>query len=148
MSSDAIIIGGGLGGSTLATSLAEAGYRVLVLERAIRFKDRVRGEQMHPWEWRQRVPLECTTTSSATRLAGGLHTWPGSQWPTETLRRQSPTGSGPSISIIPACKKVISSWLNKPEHRFVVASPLTRSFRVILRASSSMRLASVKRFPQ
>ena len=49
MSYDAIIVGGGLGGSTLAKNLAEAEHRVLVLERETRFKDRVRGEQMHPW---------------------------------------------------------------------------------------------------
>ncbi|MDA2926578.1 FAD-dependent monooxygenase [Acidobacteria bacterium AH-259-G07] len=49
MSFDAIIVGGGLGGSALAKNLAEAGHRVLVLERETRFKDRVRGEQMHPW---------------------------------------------------------------------------------------------------
>src|SRR3954447_2444456 len=46
---DAIIVGGGLAGSTLAKSLREHGYRVLILERETRFKDRVRGEQMHPW---------------------------------------------------------------------------------------------------
>jgi 2-polyprenyl-6-methoxyphenol hydroxylase-like FAD-dependent oxidoreductase len=49
MSYDAIIVGGGLAGSTLAKNLAEVGYRVLVLERETRFKDRVRGEQMNPW---------------------------------------------------------------------------------------------------
>jgi 2-polyprenyl-6-methoxyphenol hydroxylase-like FAD-dependent oxidoreductase len=46
---DVITVGGGLAGSTLAKCLAERGYRVLVLEREARFKDRVRGEQMHPW---------------------------------------------------------------------------------------------------
>ena len=46
---DVITVGGGIGGSTLAKCLAERGYRVLVLERETRFKDRVRGEQMHPW---------------------------------------------------------------------------------------------------
>jgi 2-polyprenyl-6-methoxyphenol hydroxylase-like FAD-dependent oxidoreductase len=46
---DAIIVGGGLAGSTLARSLAERGYRVVVLEQEREFKDRVRGEQMHPW---------------------------------------------------------------------------------------------------
>jgi 2-polyprenyl-6-methoxyphenol hydroxylase-like FAD-dependent oxidoreductase len=49
MTYDAIIVGGGLAGSTLAKNLREHGYRVLVLERETRFKDRVRGEQMHPW---------------------------------------------------------------------------------------------------
>jgi menaquinone-9 beta-reductase len=46
---DLAIVGGGLGGSTLARAMAERGARVLVLERESRFKDRVRGEQMHPW---------------------------------------------------------------------------------------------------
>jgi 2-polyprenyl-6-methoxyphenol hydroxylase-like FAD-dependent oxidoreductase len=46
---DIIIVGGGLGGSTLAKVMAEHGARVLVLEREKQFKDRVRGEQMHPW---------------------------------------------------------------------------------------------------
>jgi len=49
MSYYAIIVGGGIAGSTLAKSLGERGKRVLVLEREPRFKDRVRGEQMHPW---------------------------------------------------------------------------------------------------
>jgi len=46
---DVITVGGGLAGSALAKSLAERGHRVLVLEREKRFRDRVRGEQMHPW---------------------------------------------------------------------------------------------------
>ena len=46
---DVITIGGGLAGATLAKNLAEHGYRVLVLERETGFRDRVRGEQMHPW---------------------------------------------------------------------------------------------------
>jgi flavin-dependent dehydrogenase len=39
---DAITVGGGLAGSTLATALARAGRKVLVLERETEFKDRVR----------------------------------------------------------------------------------------------------------
>jgi len=46
---DVITVGGGLGGSSLARSLAERGLSVLVLEREKEFRDRVRGEQMHPW---------------------------------------------------------------------------------------------------
>ena len=49
MSFDVITVGGGLAGSTLATELARAGYKVLVLERETHFKDRVRGENMLPW---------------------------------------------------------------------------------------------------
>ncbi len=46
---DLLVVGGGLAGSTLAKNMAERGYRVLVLGRETRFKDRVRGEQMHCW---------------------------------------------------------------------------------------------------
>lgn len=46
---DIVTIGGGLGSSALAKVMAEAGKRVLVLEREQAFKDRVRGEYMSPW---------------------------------------------------------------------------------------------------
>ncbi len=46
---DAITVGGGLAGAALAKSLSEQGYHVLVLEREMRFRDRVRGEGMFPW---------------------------------------------------------------------------------------------------
>ncbi len=49
MSFDVIVVGGGLAGSTLATRLAAAGRRVLVLEQETKFRDRVRGENMLPW---------------------------------------------------------------------------------------------------
>src|SRR5690349_16974181 len=46
---DLIVVGGGLAGAALAQAVASAGARVLVLERERRFRDRVRGEGMHPW---------------------------------------------------------------------------------------------------
>ena len=46
---DIIIIGGGVGGSALAKAVAEAGAQVLVLERELNFRDRVRGEAIMPW---------------------------------------------------------------------------------------------------
>jgi 2-polyprenyl-6-methoxyphenol hydroxylase-like FAD-dependent oxidoreductase len=49
MDVDVITVGGGLGGSTLAATLARGGRRVLVLEREKAFRDRVRGENMLPW---------------------------------------------------------------------------------------------------
>ena len=46
---DIITVGGGLAGAALATRMASAGARVLVLEREQRFRDRVRGEWLTPW---------------------------------------------------------------------------------------------------
>jgi len=46
---DAVVVGGGMGGSAFAGVMARAGYRVLVVEREMHFRDRVRGEGMHAW---------------------------------------------------------------------------------------------------
>jgi 2-polyprenyl-6-methoxyphenol hydroxylase-like FAD-dependent oxidoreductase len=46
---DLVIVGGGIGGSALATVMARAGQRVMVLERSEMFEDRVRGEWIAPW---------------------------------------------------------------------------------------------------
>lgn len=46
---DVAVVGGGIGGACVARALAEAGLRVLVLERETRFKDQVRGEVL--WSW-------------------------------------------------------------------------------------------------
>jgi 2-polyprenyl-6-methoxyphenol hydroxylase-like FAD-dependent oxidoreductase len=49
MDYDLVIVGGGLAGSALAKNMAEHGARVLVYEREQQFRDRIRGEGMHPW---------------------------------------------------------------------------------------------------
>ncbi|MFI4934108.1 MAG: FAD-dependent oxidoreductase [Caulobacterales bacterium] len=46
---DLIIVGGGIGGSALATVMAKAGRSVLLLEQSEVYEDRVRGEWMAPW---------------------------------------------------------------------------------------------------
>ena len=46
---DLITIGGGLGGAALAKVMAAGGAKVLVLERELEFRDRVRGENLAPW---------------------------------------------------------------------------------------------------
>lgn len=46
---DVAIVGGGVAGAALAVPLAEAGLHVIVIERAPRFRDRIRGEAIHPW---------------------------------------------------------------------------------------------------
>jgi len=46
---DLIVVGGGIGGSSLAAVMARAGKSVLVLEPSTVFEDRVRGEWIAPW---------------------------------------------------------------------------------------------------
>ena len=67
---DVVVVGGGIAGSALAASLAPAGLGVLVLERLTEFRDRVRGEFMHPWGAAEMDRLDLTATLVA---AGGNH---------------------------------------------------------------------------
>ncbi len=46
---DLVIVGGGIGGSALATVMARAGRSVLLLEQSQVYEDRVRGEWIAPW---------------------------------------------------------------------------------------------------
>ncbi len=46
---DVAIVGGGIGGSALAVTLARAGMDILLLEKTLQHKDVVRGEWMAPW---------------------------------------------------------------------------------------------------
>jgi menaquinone-9 beta-reductase len=46
---DLVTVGGGLGASALAISMARRGARVLILEKERQFRDRVRGEALTPW---------------------------------------------------------------------------------------------------
>lgn len=67
---DLIVVGGGIGGSALATVMARHGKRVLVLEAQDAYQDRVRGEWIAPWGVieTQRVGLYDTLMA-----AGGHH---------------------------------------------------------------------------
>jgi menaquinone-9 beta-reductase len=46
---DVVTVGGGMGASALALTMAKSGARVLVLEKETQFRDRVRGEALAPW---------------------------------------------------------------------------------------------------
>jgi 2-polyprenyl-6-methoxyphenol hydroxylase-like FAD-dependent oxidoreductase len=46
---DLAIVGGGIGGSALATVMQRAGFSCLVLERTTEFPDRTKGEWIAPW---------------------------------------------------------------------------------------------------
>ena len=54
---DIITVGGGIAGSILARAMAEHGAKVLVLESATTFRDRVRGEAMGPWSTKEVMEL-------------------------------------------------------------------------------------------
>src|SRR5690349_23571313 len=95
MSYDAIIVGGGLAGSSLADQLARAGHRVLILERETQFKDRVRGENMLTWG----VAAAKRMGLYDTLIAAGGHPAPywcqyvmGSPIPTRDLLTTTPGG--------------------------------------------------------
>lgn len=67
---DVGIVGGGVGGASLASSLARAGLEVLVLERETVYPDRVRGEWMAPWGV---VELQRLGLYERVLAAGGHH---------------------------------------------------------------------------
>lgn len=46
---DVLIVGGGLAGATLALNLAKSGIDVIILEKELEYRDRVRGEVLLPW---------------------------------------------------------------------------------------------------
>ena len=50
---DVAIIGGGVAGSALGATLATAGLDVAIVEREAAFRDRIRGETIHPWGARE-----------------------------------------------------------------------------------------------
>jgi 2-polyprenyl-6-methoxyphenol hydroxylase-like FAD-dependent oxidoreductase len=46
---DAVVVGGGVAGSLSAIVLRGLGLSVVLVERQVRFRDKVRGEGIHPW---------------------------------------------------------------------------------------------------
>lgn len=54
---DVAVVGGGVGGSVLAAVLQRSGMVCAVIEREPVFRDRVRGEGLHPWGYREAVAL-------------------------------------------------------------------------------------------
>jgi menaquinone-9 beta-reductase len=83
MQYDAAIIGGGLAGSAVGRGLAQAGARVLIVERQRRFKDRVRGETAYPWGASEagRLGIENLLLSTCACSVGRWQGWMnGTPW--------------------------------------------------------------------
>ena len=75
-SASCVIIGGGVGGTSIAYHLAKLGWQdVVILERQYEFRDRVRGENMQPWGVveMQRLGIEDVLIAAG----GGYCTGPG-----------------------------------------------------------------------
>lgn len=54
---EAVIVGGGVAGASLAALLARGGIETALIEREAVFRDRVRGESIHPWGYRQAIEI-------------------------------------------------------------------------------------------
>jgi 2-polyprenyl-6-methoxyphenol hydroxylase-like FAD-dependent oxidoreductase len=67
MDYDLLIIGGGLAGSALGRSMALAGFKVLIIEKEMKFRDRVRGEVLLPWGSVERYPARNLCKRSRSR---------------------------------------------------------------------------------
>jgi 2-polyprenyl-6-methoxyphenol hydroxylase-like FAD-dependent oxidoreductase len=86
---DVITVGGGLGGAALAKVLAEKGLRVLVTERELKFRDRIRGEWMAPWgvAEAQKLGLYDRLRETCAHEQPFFHTFP---FPPRDLRTTTP----------------------------------------------------------
>ncbi len=74
---DLVVVGGGIGGSSLAAAMAGLGHSVLLLERETQFRDRIRGEVMMPWGSAEARRLG---VYQALRDGGGLATPRWTTW--------------------------------------------------------------------
>jgi len=74
MQYDLIVAGGGIAGTALAFRMAQAGARVLIVERELTFRDRVRGESIHPWGVAEAFALGLGAALSAPNFLP-VHDW-------------------------------------------------------------------------
>ena len=70
--SEVVVVGGGIGGASLALALAREGLGVTVLEATVEYEDRVRGESMQAWGVKEARELGVEDVM----LAAGAHVSP------------------------------------------------------------------------
>ena len=73
---DVVVVGGGIAGASIAAVLARAGKSVLVLERQVEYRDRVRGEYMAPWGVLEARAIGLEETIRATNAVDGRYQVP------------------------------------------------------------------------
>lgn len=91
---DVVIVGGGIGGSALAATLAGAGVDVLLLEQSEVYEDRVRGEWIAPWGVAEvrRLGLLETLLGAGGHYLGRHITYDESRTPAEAEAKTLPLG--------------------------------------------------------
>lgn len=110
MTYDLIVIGGGLAGSAFAKCMVERGARVLLLERERVFRDRIRGEAMHPWGVAEAISLgifEALRGAGATYAKGWFTHTPGQEAVVRELAATNPHGVGELCFYHPAMQEAL-----------------------------------------
>lgn len=93
---DLLIIGGGLAGSALGRSMALAGFHVLIVEKEMKFRDRVRGEVLLPWgsvEAQELGVYDILLKTCASEAARELFFYSGKASEPRNFRTSTPKGT-------------------------------------------------------
>lgn len=92
---DVVVIGGGIAGSAVAATLAAAGRTVLVLERQTTYRDKVRGEYMHPWGVAEvmQLGLDQVLLDAGGSYSAGLIGFGDNVDPHEAIANATPLGA-------------------------------------------------------
>ncbi len=113
---DVVIIGGSIAGASLAGVLAREGLRVAVIEREAAFRDRVRGEGIHPWGVAEAERLGLLTVLRAAG-ASALPIWQSytNRAPDQPyVWAEDSVGGHPEMSVYhPALQQTTLEWARK-----------------------------------
>lgn len=96
-SCDLLIIGGGLAGAALGRAMALAGRSVLIVEKSIAFRDRIRGEVLLPWGGVEAMELgihDLLLKTCGQELPREYFVRNGEDRPPREFRNSTPRGNG------------------------------------------------------